>query len=285
MTILLDRILDRLGLSAAPPRTLDGLQTLYAAWCAHVPFDNVRKMIALRTGLPLPGSTAEDFFDAWLTTGAGGTCWPTSNALFELVAALGFAARRVAGSMLDLGIVSHGSVKVAIDGQDWLVDSSMLTNVPLRLGSEVVIHEGVFAAEVEPAANTHVIWTKTPANATYLPCRLLVDPSSHEEYVERYEASRIRSPFNERLYARRNRPGELLVLLGCTRLSQTARGVERRDLSREELLASLRDEIGLSDPLIATWVASGGLDATFEPPTGPRLPPVTTLPPSQRMPR
>jgi len=37
---LLERVLMRLGLSNRPTPTLDGLQTLYAAWCRKVPFDN-----------------------------------------------------------------------------------------------------------------------------------------------------------------------------------------------------------------------------------------------------
>jgi hypothetical protein len=36
---LLERVLMRLGLSNRPAPTLDGLQTLYAAWCRKVPFD------------------------------------------------------------------------------------------------------------------------------------------------------------------------------------------------------------------------------------------------------
>jgi len=42
---LLERVLMRLGLSERPTPTLDGLQTLYVAWCRKVPFDNVRKLI------------------------------------------------------------------------------------------------------------------------------------------------------------------------------------------------------------------------------------------------
>ncbi|MDX2030503.1 MAG: arylamine N-acetyltransferase [Blastocatellia bacterium] len=117
---LRERILARLGFSAAPAADLDGLRALYEAWCMRVPFDNVRKMIALRGGgsEPLPGGEAADFFAAWLRDGVGGTCWPTSNGLFALLDALGFEARRIAGAMRDLGIVNHGSVKVKLDGRD-----------------------------------------------------------------------------------------------------------------------------------------------------------------------
>lgn len=50
------------------------------------------------------------------------------------------------------------------------------------------------------------MWTDTPPNSSYLPCRLLVDPADEALYRSSYEASRERTPFNQRLYARRNRP-------------------------------------------------------------------------------
>ena len=60
-----------------PAPDLAGLRTVYAAWCGAVSFDNVLKLIHTaeeRPG-PLPGSTAESFFAAWLEHGTGGTCW------------------------------------------------------------------------------------------------------------------------------------------------------------------------------------------------------------------
>ena len=280
-----DRILERLGFASPPTTDLDGLRSLYAAWCARVPFDNVRKMIALRAGdgLPLPGVDGTDFFGHWLAHGAGGTCWPTSNALFELVQACGFEARRVAGSMRDLGDVNHASVKVRIHGVDWLVDSSMLTNVPLRLDGQVFTSDDpVAAAEVEPVAGTHIMWAYSLANGSYLPCRLLVDPADVSLYRSGYEASRRSSPFNRRVYARRNLPGEQLVIAGPTRLSKTTRGIERRDLSPSDVRRALTDEIGLSLALVDEWVRCGGLEASFEPSSGVTHAPVASLPPSHR---
>lgn len=282
---LRDAVLERLGLSGPPSLDFAGLRSLYRAWCASVPFDNVRKMIVLRTkdGGPLPGSHAEEFFENWLTHGSGGTCWPTSNALFALVCSLGYEARRVAGSMRDLGIVNHASVKVTIAGRDWLVDSSMLSNVPLPLDQNVFISDdAVFAIEVEPEDKTFVVWWALPPNSEYLPCRLLVDPATPELYLSNYEASRKQSPFNERLYARRNRPQEMLVLLSNTRIVKAAKGITMTDLSREGLCQALREEIGLSEELIEEWVACGGLDASFAAPSGPKPPPITRKPPSQR---
>jgi arylamine N-acetyltransferase len=257
----------------------------------------VRKMIALRTApraadggdgsdaTPLPGAHADDFLEAWLAHGAGGTCWPSSNALYALLRSLGFPARRVAASMRDMGMANHGSIKVALDGRDWLVDSSMQTRDPLPLGDAADGVSGggdpLFAIEVEPDAGTHVVWHSVPPH-DFFPCRLLDDPVDHAFYLAAYERSRGRSPFNAQLYARRNLPGAVVVLRGPTRLLRTAAGTERRELSRDELCAALRDEIGISAALVDAWVASGALEDTFAPPPGPAPPPITTLPPSRR---
>ena len=282
---LRDRVLARLGFTALPSADLDGLHAIYRAWCMAVPFDNVRKMIALRAdGIqPLPGGHAGPFFEHWMATGTGGTCWPTSNALFELLRSLGFEARRATGAMRDLGIVNHATVRVRIGNRGWLADSSLLSNAPLPLDEGVFVRDDpVIPAEVEFEDGTHVVWSHTPPNSTYLPCRLIADCESHAGYLDYYEQSRNRSPFNSRLYARRNRPGETIVLIGNTRFAKTAEGVDRRDLSPDELRDALHHDIGLSEGIIDEWVRSGSLAASFEPPSGPKPPAVTRKPPSQR---
>ncbi len=92
---LVERVLAKLGLAAAPRADLGGLAALYAAWCRSVPFDNVRKLIHVRAAYPapLPGDTPEDFFDAWLAHGTGGTCWAGNGALCALLESPGFRAR------------------------------------------------------------------------------------------------------------------------------------------------------------------------------------------------
>jgi len=131
-------VLEALGFREAPPVDLDGLTAVYAAWCARVPFDNVRKLIALHGGAsgPLPGLGADDFFDAWLTHRTGGTCWPSANALHALLDSVGFDSRRVTASMFDQGEPSHGTTIVLLDGHEHLVDSSMLTGSPESAASQ-----------------------------------------------------------------------------------------------------------------------------------------------------
>ena len=283
---LRDQTLARLGFSAPPRTDLEGLGALYAAWCAKVPFDNVRKMIALRTATnqALPGGQAHDFLSSWLRDGTGGTCWPSSNALVELACSLGFEAQRIVGCMRDMGVVSHASVRFRVDGKFWLADTSLLTNAPLPLDAHVFVHsDPVFAAEIEPVpGGKHRLWVDLPPNLAYMPCLLLADPASHALYLSSYEASRESGPFNQRLYARRNRPGELLVLMGHTRYSKTASGLVARELDAPGILQALSTDVGLSDRIIDEWVRCGGLEASLAPPAGPKPPPLDGLPPSKR---
>jgi arylamine N-acetyltransferase len=275
---LRDRVLARLGVETPPTPDLHGLRTVYRAWCLQVPFDNTRKMLALATGASgsLPGIEPDDFFESWLAHGTGGTCWPTANAMFALLQALNFDVRRVAGSMMDVGHLNHGTVKVRIGGEDWLADSSMLTNEPLPLRQGVFIGtDPVLPLEIESVDGTHLVWFDVPPMADredYLPCRLLVDPAEVSLFGKRYDGSRGISPFNQRLYARRNRPGELLLLFGNLRISRTASGTVRRPLSPDELKRSLHEDIGISEAAVEAWARAGCLDASFKPGTMPTPP-------------
>ena len=276
---LRDRILERLGLSHVPSPDFEGLCELYGAWSARVSFDNVRKVIALQTGRDLPGRTAEDFFEVWLARGAAGTCWPGSNALYALVRSAGFDVRRGAGSARDLGPINHATNRVVIDGRTWLVDSSFLTFDPLPITDAIHIGSGLFGAEVEPEAGSHLVWVDFPPQGS-LPFRLLPDPISLSFHLDGYERSREKSAFNRRLYARRNYPGEKRILVGNRRVSKTAAGMDVRELTREELPEALVADIGIDVSLVDEWVACGGIELAFE--EAPPPPPFDRKPPSQR---
>jgi arylamine N-acetyltransferase len=278
------RMSDRLELGVVP-QDIIGLSAVYGAWCQHVPFDNVRKLIALRTGDtgPLPGSEATDFMEAFLEHGTGGTCWSSSNALFEFVSAFGFDARRIAGSMRDLGVPGHGSVKVALNGMDWMVDSSMLTMFPIPITDQLYVYrDPLFGVEVEPAEGSHLVWFNTPPYPDYFPCRLLMDNVSYAFYMERYEISRTKGPFNHHVSIRYNRNGARTVLQGHTRHRTTeATGLVSNALTREELVAELIDVVGLSRAIVKRWVDCGALEAQYEPPENPPAA-LTVKPPSTR---
>ena len=263
---------------------MTGLRSLYRAWCDHVPFDNAAKLIALKSGAngKLPGLDAQEFFGQFLEHGIAGTCWPSSNALYTLFADLGFNATRRAGSMRDTGIISHGTTSVSIDGTDWLVDSSMLAREPLPLLQKLYISEGpVWGGEVEFDDGSHVIWWDAVPSPEFIPCRLLAGGVGLDFYIERYEASRMKSPFNDRIYVRRNRPDSILVITGNRHFVKSASGVEARVLSETELEERLRDEAGFSSHVIDRLRECGAIKASMIPPDG-HPPPISRLRPSKR---
>ena len=57
---LAEDVLEYFDLPAHPERSPAGLTTLYRAWCRHVPFDNARKLIAVRAGQSGPRRLSSD---------------------------------------------------------------------------------------------------------------------------------------------------------------------------------------------------------------------------------
>jgi N-hydroxyarylamine O-acetyltransferase len=282
-------VLRRLGFSAPPAADGEGLTTLYAAWCARVPFDNVRKLTALHGGAAgdLPGMVAEDFFSAWVELGCGATCWPSANALCELLESVGFSCRRITGSMRDCARVNHGSVVVRLADGDWLVDSSMLTGYPVPLRRGVYLSpDPVFNHEVEAQGEEFVVWNDfQPVGA--FPCRLFPATAAWAEFAQRYEGSREMSPFNSRVYARRSDAGRVSTLSGTTLYVRTAAGVSIREVAGAELPALMQEVFGHAPALLDAWQRSGAAAVNLEAPRSdaPPPPPIQGVPPSRRMQR
>jgi N-hydroxyarylamine O-acetyltransferase len=255
---LVERTFERLGFAKAP--ALAGLESLYLAWCRHVPFDNVRKRIALASGKPdpLPGGKPEDFLAAYLEHGTGGTCWPSSNGLHALVSAAGFDVRRISASMFDRNDHNHGSLVVRLDGAEWLVDSSIECDRLIRLGQASDDGDPVHPIRVELSEKgTLVHWGMSQSTNT-MPCRLMNDPVDEAFYLERYEISRGYSVFNTALYARKNFPAKLVTFAGRTRFEKTPNGVTSRELAPAELHLALVEELGYSDAIVTELEQTAG---------------------------
>ena len=284
VTKLKHAVLSCMSLDIEGAPNVERLRDVYRAWCAAVPFDNVRKMVALRTGANhLPGIDAQDFFEAWLTHGTGATCWPGSNALHAILEADGFDVRRATGSMRDVGVENHGTLIVHIDRSTWLVDSSMLLGDPVELRDHTYRRDDRYGTEVEVSDRSHVVWYQVPPHNTGFPCRLLRRDVDESVFRARYVESRDRSPFNARLYARRNTRYGTVVIRGSTRFERDGSGEVREVvLDRQGILDALARDIGISPPMVDAWIACGALDASLQPYAGPPPPPIATVPPSRR---
>jgi hypothetical protein len=198
-------VLKRLGVES-PSLDLAGLRAVYAPWCRGVSFDNVLKMIhvaEVRSG-PLPGFTAESFFEDWLACGAGGTCWAGNGALHGLLEALGFDVQRAIATMMPSHspAPNHGSVVVSLEGEQWIADASILTSEPIRI-----------PAPGEPAGTgplprferldgkPAVIW-RTLRVPEGFPCRIERIGADDAEWDAFHRESGVWSPFNFELSAR-----------------------------------------------------------------------------------
>jgi N-hydroxyarylamine O-acetyltransferase len=252
---LVDRVLARLGLASAPPVDRRGLEDLYRAWCRTVPWDNVQKRVSVKNGrVPLAGAYPDEFFENLLRDGTGGTCWPSSGALHALLLALGFDARRVAGTMSPdrwPGQINHASAIVTIDDEELLVDSSMLTErpIPLRSDAETVIDDPVHPVQARPTGDLWTIRWRIQARDEEIDCVLVEDDAPFERYLECYEESRV-SGFSYFLTLTKNIAGGILSLNGSKR---TFRDGDGRLMAAyvEDRGQVLISEAGLSPRIVA----------------------------------
>jgi N-hydroxyarylamine O-acetyltransferase len=268
---LLERVLVKLGFSEIPDPNLTTLTVLYGAWCRKVPFDNVRKLIHVRRrdGAPLPGFTAEDFFEGWLRWGTGGTCWAGAGAFHALVEAIGFAAERGVATMLvapDLP-PNHGTVRVTLEGERYLLDCSILHGEPLRLV------EGETTECVHPAWGVRCEWREGRAHLSWRPlhkvdgfeCRLEYFGAQREDFETFHERTRAWSPFNYEVSARRNVGEEVRGIgFGQAVLLRADGGVVRGPVDTAERNRRLIEDLGLSEEIVARIPA----DTPTPPPPG-----------------
>lgn len=254
---LLERVLMRLGLSDRPAPTLDGLQTLYAAWCRTVPFDNVCKLIHIHhhDPAPLPGDDPTDFFEAWLAYGTGGTCWAGNGALYALLVSLGFSACRGMGTMLvapDLP-PNHGTVLVVCDGTRYVVDASILHGEPLRLNMTTptgVSHPAWGVQCRLRQGHWHIHWRPVHM-PNGLDCRLDHLEVTRETFRQRHEQTRPWSPFNYALYARLICGDAVLGTASGQRVELNgAGGVIHKRLAGDDRIRFLVDELGMQEAIV-----------------------------------
>lgn len=209
---LVDAVLDRFGIGR-PPQDLQGLRSVYAAWCGSVPHENTRKLIHARAGLgtPLPGSTADEFFAAWLEDGTGGTCWAANGALHDLLNALGFEVERAIATMLSMPDVvrpNHGSVVVSVDGERWITDASILSGEPICMPDPGdAWDDGAPLPRFEwLGGKAAVRWRALNAPEGF-PCRIERIGATWEDWDSLHQRTAAWSPFNYMLNARLLRGG------------------------------------------------------------------------------
>lgn len=268
---LRERVLERLGFPAPPQPDSEGLNQLYDAWCRQIPFDNVRKLLHLRSGGhgPLPGGTPEDFLQSWIQYGTGGTCWSNAAALHSLLASLGFDARQGLATMLVIPDLppNHGTVLVTLGSQRFLVDGSMLHGEPLPLEDEATteVRHPAWGVRCSRRDGRWHVWWRPLHKVDGFECRLEHFNASPEEYRERYEQTRGWSPFNYEVSARRNRGDNAAgVAFGHAVTLNPDGTVHREPVDLAERNRVLIEVVGISEELVSQLPA----DTPTPPPPG-----------------
>jgi len=252
---LVEAVLARLAVERPAP-DLAGLHSVYASWCRSVPFDNTLKLIHTAEGLPgpLPGSTANSFFDNWLGHGTGGTCWAGNGALHDFLAALGFVVERALATMLprpDLRGPNHGSVIVTIDGSRYIADASILSGQPIRILEPA--REDATAPlprlawlDDKPA----VMWRMLMAPDGF-PCRIDRIGASWDEWDALHQRTSGWSPFNYELNVRLQRGSESIgVAAGQRFVFEEDGSLGSFPLEGVDRTRFLIEDIGISESVV-----------------------------------
>ncbi len=254
---LLERILSKLCLKSFPPLNLKGLETVYAAWCRSIPFDNIRKLIHLESENPalLPGHNPVDFFEGWLRYGTGGTCWAGSDALFTFIYSLGFKVYRGVATMLLAPNLppNHGTVIVKFNDKHFLVDSSMLHNTPMCIDPEThsEIKHPAWGIEGDVHRGKYHIRWRPLHMLDGCACRVDRIGAGREKFLQYNEKTRIWGPFNYSLYVRVNRDVSVLgVAFGFKVMIDAEGNIERYQIGEAERRQFLIEELGINQNIV-----------------------------------
>jgi arylamine N-acetyltransferase len=258
---LVERVLTKLGLRQRPALDLAGLNALYAAVSANIPFDNFQKRIwfAGPQTTPLPGGDPNEFFNNWLQHGTGGTCWPINGAMYSLAHALGFDAHRIVGSVIVEGYprgANHGSVIVTLDGINYLVDAWMVSFrvLPLISGKPSSTGNGIHDVRAVPIESGFEIITYPGFNREQpLPFRpeSEYDPVDHALFLARYDRTKSVGFFNDAIFICRHFPDSILTMGRKSKFHLSADNtLTKTEPTEDERKKSLIEEFGLSEEII-----------------------------------
>lgn len=269
---LVDRVLEQFGLSERPDSDLAGLHALYGAWCRNVPFDNIRKLIAVRAGDPgpLPGDDPVEFLEQWLVHRVGGTCWAGNGALQALLGALGFEAHRGVATMLVAPDIppNHGTVVVDLPEGRFVVDASIMHQQPLavRAGESSHVEHPAWGVSGRWLDHRFAINWRPMMREDRIDCRLDQWPVDAARFRDQHEQTRGWSPFNFELVFNLVRgDGRIGVGNGLAR-SIAAEAETATPLAGEERVRYLVEVCGVSEAL-ASRVPD---DVPTPPPPGSR---------------
>jgi len=179
-----------------------------------------------------------------------------NGSLHSLLASLDFASTRGLATMLvgPDAPPNHGTVVVSCDERRYIVDASILHGEPLELGRDepACAPQQAWSAHLTNHDGQLLIHWRALHNPDGVDCRIERTDVAAALYLELYERSRSRGPFNQQLCGRRNRGNSVIGTAFGQRTSFEADGtVHRRALPAAQRLAFLVEELGISEEYAA----------------------------------
>jgi N-hydroxyarylamine O-acetyltransferase len=250
--------LARVGCSDLSPATdLATLRRLHEAHLGQVPFENLDVRLGRPGGLDLAGLEAR-----LVRRRRGGYCFEQNSLFAAALRGLDFAVDTLEARVRPPGATAplprtHMLLAVTADGRRWLADVGFGGDGPLwpvPLDGEAAPQPGGVYAVVEEADGTRVLRRAAPAEpgdgepgpwrdlyAFSLVPALAVD----FQVAHHYTSTHPRSPFVNVLTVQRTTAELRQLLRGRTYVEKRGAAEIERQLGDEEVVALLRDDLGL----------------------------------------
>jgi N-hydroxyarylamine O-acetyltransferase len=255
---LVERILERFGMSQHPSIDEESLTSICRNWYRHIPFDNILKRVRTKANkkVPLPGGSPAEFFETWMKTGAGGTCWAGNGGLCTLLQTLGFPANLGISMMVPTSLApvngdapKHGTVVVNFGYGPLIVDATIMPPQPIRLKTEEYAGERADNHTHQIDGLWHLQWKPLVRPAVY--CRIEQLDVSTSEFEFWHEHSRDLSKFNQGVIIRRAGENRLDGIVRGHRATRYADGTEvSASIDRATLQKHLIEEFAISEELV-----------------------------------
>jgi N-hydroxyarylamine O-acetyltransferase len=262
-TVDLDAYFARIGYDGPREPTLAVLRAITQKHPDAIPFENLD--VLLGRGISIDPAA----IDAKLiTAGRGGYCFEQNGLLKRVLIALGFEVQSLMARVWWMKLPdaptrarSHMVLSVLIDGETWLADNGFggcVLTAPLRLMSDEVqpTPNGAFRIEAVAPEMGGERLVLADLSGTWAPLyQVALGPWLDVDYepANYFTYTHPSSHFTWSMTVGRTTPTARYALKNnrLTHRDQAGQLVEQRDLTVDELEATLRDVIGL--PVEASW--------------------------------
>ncbi|MEV5240656.1 arylamine N-acetyltransferase [Streptomyces cinnamoneus] len=255
----LDAYLDRIGLQGPVEPNAETLRALHRGHVAAIPFENLEVQLGRPVLLDVKALQ-----DKMVTRRRGGYCYEQNSLFAAALERIGFSVTGL-GARVRVGSdgmrpVTHMTLKVVADGEEWLCDvgfggEGLLEPLPLRDGAEARQGEWTFGLTREENG-VHALRTLRADGWGDL---YAFGPEDRfpVDYVvmNHYTSTHPRSPFVSRVIVQQTESALRRMLVGSMLVTVRADGsTEQREVGAAELHEVLRSEfrIELDEEEVAT---------------------------------